>query len=184
VEKEKSVGSGFSRTGENEESVGSGFSRTGTGELTASALAELRSTMSGLEFFRQMMTGAIPPPPLLVLLKIRLTQVEPGNVVFEGVAEEAFYNGLGMAHGGYAATMLDSALGCAINSVMPAGRRFTTLELKINYTRPLRKELGTLRCEAHVVHAGNRTATSEGRIVDASGKIYAHGTTTCILIDP
>ena len=79
--------------------------------------------------------------------------------------------------------MLDSALGCAINSTMPPGRLFTTLELKINYTRPLRRELGEVRCEAKVVHAGNRTATSEGRIVDAAGKIYAHGTTTCILIE-
>ena len=91
---------------------------------------------------------------------------------------------MGVAHGGFAATLLDSALGCAINTMMPAGRVFTTLELKINYTRPLRREAGELRCKATVVHAGSRTATSEGRIVDADGKIYAHGTTTCILVEP
>ena len=90
---------------------------------------------------------------------------------------------MGVAHGGWAATMLDSALGCAINTCMPAGRSFTTLELKINYTRPLRSEVGELRCEATVIHAGNRTATSEARIVGADGKIYAHGTTTCILVE-
>ena len=151
-------------------------------KVTPTELAEKRLALGGLEFFRQMMTGALPPPPLLALLGIRLTHVEAGHVVFEGEVQESFYNGLGVAHGGYAATMLDSALGCAINTSMPAGRRFTTLELKINYTRPLRKELGVLRCEAHVIHVGNRTATSEGRILDASGKIYAHGTTTCIVL--
>ena len=90
----------------------------------------------------------------------------------------------GVAHGGFAATLLDTALGCAINSTMPAGRRFTTLELKINLTRPLTKEVGLLRCEAWVVHVGGRTATSEGRIVDRNGKLYAHGSTTCIVVEP
>jgi uncharacterized protein (TIGR00369 family) len=104
-------------------------------------------------------------------------------VVFAGTARESFYNGMGVAHGGWAATLLDSALGCAINTIMPAGRLFTTLELKINYIRPLRAEVGEVRCEAAVIHAGNRTATSEGRIVDRAGKIYAHGTTTCIVVE-
>jgi uncharacterized protein (TIGR00369 family) len=103
--------------------------------------------------------------------------------VFAGTAAESFYNGWGVAHGGFAATLLDSALGCAINTLTPAGKTFTTLELKVNYTRPLTREAGELRCEARVVHAGSRVATSEGRIVDAKGKIYAHGTTTCIVIE-
>jgi uncharacterized protein (TIGR00369 family) len=109
--------------------------------------------------------------------------VEHGRVVFTANVEERFYNGTGVAHGGFAATLLDTALGCAINSAMPAGRRFTTLELKVNLTRPITKEAGLLRCEAKVVHVGGRTATSEGRIVDAAGKLYAHGTTTCIVVD-
>ena len=148
-----------------------------------SSLLELRVALGGLEFFKRMMAGELPPPPLVALLGLRLVEVEAGRVVFTGTPAETFYNGLGVAHGGFAATMLDSALGCAINSTMPAGRLFTTLELKINYIRPLRREVGEVRCEANVVHAGNRTATSEGRIVDAAGKIYAHGTTTCILIE-
>ena len=140
-------------------------------------------TLSGLEFFRQVQAGTLPLPAMVTLLGLRLAEVDEGRVVFTGLASEEFYNGLGVAHGGFAATMLDSALGCAINTLMPAGRRFTTLELKINYTRPLRREVGEVRCEARVVHLGRRTATSEGRIVDANGKLYAHGTTTCIVME-
>ncbi|HZB45076.1 MAG TPA: PaaI family thioesterase [Pyrinomonadaceae bacterium] len=87
-------------------------------------------------------------------------------------------------HGGLAATLLDSALGCAINTAMPAGRVFTTLEMKVNYVRPLTAATGEVRCEARVIHAGGRTATAEGRIVDAGGKLYAHGTTTCMVFRP
>ena len=120
---------------------------------------------------------------MLDLLGIRLAEVEAGRVVFTATCEERYYNGTGVAHGGFAATLLDTALGCAINSAMPAGRRFTTLELKVNLTRPLTKDVGPLRCEATIVHLGSRTATYEGRIVDANGKLYAHGTTTCIVVE-
>ena len=144
---------------------------------------EARRVMSGLEFFRKMLAGEVPPPPMIDLFGIRLVEVDAGRVVFTGQCEERFYNGTGVAHGGYAATLLDTALGCAINSAMPAGRRFTTLELKVNLTRPITSEAGLLRCEANVVHVGGRTATSEGRIVDRNGKLYAHGTTTCIVVD-
>jgi len=144
---------------------------------------DTRRTMSGIEYFKKMMAGELPPPAMLDLLGIKLVAVEPGRVVFTATAEERFYNGTGVAHGGFAASLLDTALGCAINSAMPAGRRFTTLELKVNLTRPITKEAGLLQCEAKVVHVGGRTATSEGRIVDAAGKLYAHGTTTCIIVD-
>ena len=144
---------------------------------------DARRTMSGLDFFRKMLAGEMPPPPMIDLLGIRLAEVEEGRVVFTATCEERFYNGTGVAHGGFAATLLDTALGCAINSSMPAGRRFTTLELKVNLTRPITKAAGPLRCEAKVVHVGGRTATSEGRILDSRGKLYAHGTTTCIVVD-
>jgi len=147
-------------------------------------LAETRQGLSGLDFFRKLLRGELPAPPMLQLLNIRLVEVDEGRVVFAAEAEERFYNGTGVAHGGFAATLLDSALGCAINSMMPAGKRFTTLELKVNLTRPLTREAGTLRCEAKVVHVGGRTATSEGRITDRNGKLYAHGTTTCIIVEP
>ena len=143
----------------------------------------VRGGLSGLDFFRKMIAGEVPPPPMVALLGLRLVEADAGRVVFAGTATERFYNGWGVAHGGFAATLLDSALGCAINTLSPPGRTYTTLELKINYTRPLTQDAGALRCEAHVVHAGNRVATSEGRIVDAKGKLYAHGTTTCIVVE-
>jgi len=146
------------------------------------SLVDTRRTLSGLEFFQRMAEGALEPPAMVKLLGLRLVEAEKGRVVFTGVATEQFYNGLGVAHGGFAATMLDSALGCAINTMQPAGRLFTTLELKINYTRPLTREAGELRCEATVLHAGSRTATAEARIVDAKGRLYAHATTTCIVV--
>jgi len=144
---------------------------------------EIRQGLRGLEYFKRMIAGEFPPPPMLALLGISLVEAEEGRVVFAGTVEEPHYNGMGVAHGGYAATLLDSALGCCINTLMPPGKRFTTLELKVNLTRPLTKEVGLLRCEAKVVHIGSRTATSEGRIVDAKGKLYAHGTTTCIVVE-
>ena len=144
---------------------------------------ERRRLMSGLEFFQEMIAGRIPPPPLVALLGMRLVEATAGRVVFAGTARKEYYNGLGVAHGGWAATLLDSALGCAINSVQPAGRSFATLELKVNLIRPLREDVGEVRCEAVVIYAGNRTATSEGKVVDANGRIYAHGTTTCILVE-
>jgi uncharacterized protein (TIGR00369 family) len=143
----------------------------------------IREGLSGLQYFKRMVAGEVPPPPMLALLGIRLIEAEEGRVVFTGTVAPEHYNGMGVAHGGYAATLLDSALGCCINTMMPPGKRFTTLELKINLTRPLTRDVGPVFCEAKVVHLGGRTATSEGRIVDGSGKLYAHGTTTCIVVD-
>jgi uncharacterized protein (TIGR00369 family) len=146
-------------------------------------MEEIRQGLGGLEYFKKMIAGELPPPPMLALLGMRLTEADRGRVVFTATVEEAHYNGMGVAHGGFAATLLDSSLGCCINTLMPPGKRFTTLELKVNLTRPLTHQVGLLRCEANVVHLGSRTATSEGRIVDRHGKLYAHGTTTCIVVE-
>jgi uncharacterized protein (TIGR00369 family) len=146
-------------------------------------MAEIRQGLSGLQYFRKILAGELSPPPMLALLGIRLVEADEGRVVFTATVEEAHDNGLGVAHGGFAATLLDSALGSCINTMMPPGRRFTTLELKVNLTRPLTHEVGLLRCEAEVVHLGGRIATSEGRITDRYGKLYAHGTTTCIVVE-
>ena len=142
---------------------------------------EGRRALSELEYMRQLLTGEREPSGMARLMNMRLVEVEEGRAVFAVEPDERHYNGLGIAHGGLAATLLDSALGCAINTVMPAGRVFTTLEMKINYVRPMRRETGEVRCEAVVLHAGGRIATAEGRLVDASGKLYAHGTATCML---
>ena len=140
-----------------------------------------RRALSGLEYMRQLLTGEREPSGMARLMNMRLVEVEEGRAVFAVEPDERHYNGLGIAHGGLAATLLDSALGCAINTVMPAGRVFTTLEMKINYVRPMRRETGEVRCEAEVLHAGGRVATAEGRILDGAGTLYAHGTATCML---
>ena len=137
--------------------------------------------MTGLEYMRQVMTGKVPPSGMGQLMNFKLVEVSEGRAVFTIQPDERHYNGLGIAHGGLAATLLDSATGCAINTMMPAGRIFTTLEMKINYVRPLTAATGEVRCEANVIHVGGRVATAEGRIVDRNGKLYAHGTATCML---
>jgi uncharacterized protein (TIGR00369 family) len=146
--------------------------------------AGARRIMSGLEYMHKMMTGELPPSGMVQLLGLKLVEVSEGRAVFTVQPDEGHYNGLGIAHGGLAAALLDSALGCAINAMMPAGKIFTTLEMKINYVRPITRERGELRCEANVIHAGGRVAIAEGRIMDEGGKLYAHGTATCILFRP
>ena len=138
---------------------------------------------SRLAHFRRLIAGQGQRPPMTELLDFRLVEADPGRVVFTAVPTRAHYNGMGVVHGGLAATLLDSALGCAINTMAPPGKTFTTLELKINFTRPLTEDVGPVRCEAHVIHVGSRVATGEGRVVDRRGKLYAHATTTCILVE-
>jgi uncharacterized protein (TIGR00369 family) len=134
-----------------------------------------------VEYMRRVAAGDMPGAPMMDHLGIRLTEVGEGRITITAELQPEFENGLGIAHGGFAATMLDTALSCAVNTVMPAGKVFTTLEMKINFIRPVTRASGTVSCTGHVVHAGSRTATAEGRITDADGKLYAHGTVTCIL---
>lgn len=130
---------------------------------------------------RRVAAGDVPGAPMVRHLGMRLAEVDEGRVVLTAELRPEFENGLGIAHGGFAATMLDTALSCAVNTVMPAGKIFTTLEMKINYIRPVTRDAGVVTCVGTVVHAGGRTATAEGRITDAQGRLYAHGTVTCIL---
>lgn len=139
-------------------------------------------TMSGLDYLKAMQAGAVPPPPIAVLMDMRIEEVSEGRVVFAVQPAEYHYNPLGTVHGGLAATLLDSALGCAIHSTLPVGMGYTTLELKVNYLRPMTRETGQVYCEGKVIHVGGRVATAEGRLVDESGKLYAHGTTTCMIL--
>jgi uncharacterized protein (TIGR00369 family) len=137
--------------------------------------------LAGLEFMRGIMEGRFPPPPIAAALKFALVEVEDGRAVFEGVPEFAFYNPIGMVHGGYAATLLDSCMGCAVHAALPAGQAYTTLEFKINFVRPITDKTGRVRAEGRVIHPGSRAATAEGHIRDAQGKLLAHGTTTCLI---
>jgi uncharacterized protein (TIGR00369 family) len=106
---------------------------------------------------------------------------EPGRIVFQGSPGQQHYNPLGSVHGGYFCTLLDSAVGCAVHSVLPQGMGYTTLELKVNLIRALTAGTGPVRAEGKVIQVGNRVGIAEGRIVDAEGKLYAHATTTCLV---
>jgi uncharacterized protein (TIGR00369 family) len=144
-------------------------------------LAEAGRNLSGLEFLQKIVAGELPPPPIGSLMNFGIAEFSEGRAVFVVEPAEYHYNPIGVVHGGVAATLLDSAMGCAVHSTLPVGAGYTTLEIKVNYLRPMTAETGTVRCEAKVIHVGGRTATAEGRIVDANGKLYAHGTTTCMV---
>ena len=137
--------------------------------------------LSGLEFLKGVLAGEFPPPPMAQLMDIRIADVDKGRVVFEGTPQEFQYNPLGVLHGGMAATLLDSAMGCCVSSCLDAGDLYTTLELKVNYLRPLTLDTGKVRAIATIVHIGRTTALAEGRVVDAEDKIYAYASTTCLI---
>ena len=148
------------------------------------ATVQTGKTIGGIAYLRALQSGELPPPPFAVLLGIWITEVSEGRVVFAAEPGEYHYNPLGTVHGGVMATLLDSALGCAVQSLLPAGTTYTTLELKVNYLRPVTVKTGTIYAEGKIIHLGGRIATAEARVTDAAGKLYAHGTTTCIILRP
>lgn len=141
-------------------------------------------TISGIAYLKALQSGELPPPPIAVLLGMSLTEVSEGRAVFVAEPSEYHYNPLGTVHGGVMATLLDSALGCAVQSMLPAGTGYTTIELKVNFLRPVTTKTGTLYAEGKIIHVGGRIATAEARLTDATGKLYAHATTTCIIMRP
>jgi len=145
-------------------------------------LAAAGRTMAGIEFLRAIRDGRLPAPPIARLLGFDLVEVEPGHAVFEVVPGERHYNPIGVVHGGLAMTLLDSCMGCAVQTHMPVGSGYTTLEAKTNLVRAITVETGKLRAVGKTLHVGKRMATAEGRLEDASGKLYAHATTTCIVL--
>jgi uncharacterized protein (TIGR00369 family) len=145
-------------------------------------LAKVARSMAGIEFLRAMRDGKLPPPPIAELLGFRLVEVEPGRAVFEVQPGERQYNPIGVVHGGLAMTLLDSAMGCSVQTQMPAGGGYTTLEAKTNLVRAITAETGLLRAIGKVLHVGKRIATAEARLEDKGGKLYAHATTTCIVL--
>jgi len=146
------------------------------------ALAEAGRSMLGIDFLRAIRDGRLPRPPIAALLGFDLVEVEPGHAVFEVVPGERHYNPIGVVHGGLAMTLLDSCMGCAVHSQMPAGSAYTTLEAKTNLVRAITSDTGRLRAIGKTLHVGKRMATAEGRLEDAAGKLYAHATTTCIVL--
>jgi len=142
---------------------------------------EALKSYDGISFLKGIVDGTIPNPPISELMGFHLVEVENGRAVFEGVPDFHHYNPIGTVHGGFAATLLDSALGCAIFSTIAKGDAWTTLELKLNLVRPMSKHTGPVRAEGRIVHRGRTVATSEGDLKDSAGKLYAHATTTCMI---
>lgn len=138
---------------------------------------------SGLEFLQAIFSGELPHPPIGETLGFLPVHAEHGRVIFQGTPTADHYNPIGSVHGGWAATLLDSCVGCAVQSTLPLGKGYTTLELKVNYVRALTPDTGPVRAEGWIIHAGGRVATAEGQLRDAAGRLYAHASTTCMIMD-
>jgi uncharacterized protein (TIGR00369 family) len=138
-------------------------------------------TMSGLDALRTLTRGEAEAPPIAHLMNIRLVEVEEGIAVFEGTPAEYHYNPIGVVHGGFALTMLDSALGCAVHSTLPAGVGYTTMDTQVRFIRGITKDTGLVRAIGKVVHTGRSTAIAEGQLTDDAGKLLAVGTTACAI---
>jgi uncharacterized protein (TIGR00369 family) len=138
-------------------------------------------SLGGLAFLKGIVGGTQPQAPISELLGFHLVEVEEGRAVFECVPEFCHYNPIGTVHGGLAATLLDSALGCAIFSTLTKGEAWTTLGLNLNFVRPMTKGTGPVRAEGRILHRGRTLATSNGELKDRAGKLYAHASTTCMI---
>jgi uncharacterized protein (TIGR00369 family) len=148
---------------------------------THSATAGLQTP--GLEYLRGIVAGAFPPPPIAQLLAFSIIEVDPGRVVFALDPAEWMYNPIGSVHGGVAATMLDSCMGCAVHSTLEAGVRYTTTDLQVRYIRAMTDTTGRVLAEGRVVHVGRRTATAESRLfVERDEALIAHATTGCAIL--
>lgn len=137
--------------------------------------------LSGIELLEAMRVGTLPAPPIAATMGIDLVEVQEGRVVFALEPQEWHYNQTGGAHGSVHAALLDSAMGCAVHSRLPAGTFYTTLDLSVRFLRPLRIETGPVECHGEVVSLGSRVATAQGRIVDDRGRVLATGTTSCLV---
>jgi uncharacterized protein (TIGR00369 family) len=140
--------------------------------------------LSGLDMLRAMIAGALPAAPIAEPLGFRLAEVEKGRAVFEGAPGPQLLNPLGAVHGGYALTLIDSACGCAVHTELDAGIGYTTVETKVNFTRPIPADGSTVRCEGRVLSRGRQIATAEAFLRSAEGKLLAHGTSTLIILYP
>ena len=157
-------------------------SLTVTWEDPLAAFEEGRKLAKPIDYLRAIRDGKLPPPPIAKLLGMDLVEVEEGRAVFQLTPAEQHYNPIGVVHGGLAFTMLDSAMGCTVQTLLPPGKGYTTLEIKANLVRAITLKTGPIRAIAKIVHMGKQTATAEARLEDAAGKLYAHGTSTCIIL--
>jgi len=135
-----------------------------------------------MQYIQAIFDGELPAPPISLLMGFRGVEAEPGRALFEMEPGPEHYNPIGSVHGGVALTLLDSAMGCAVHTLLDAGVGYTTVEVKTNFVRPITLETGLIRCEGIVLHKGSRVATAEGKLTDSNGKLLAHGTTTCLIL--
>jgi uncharacterized protein (TIGR00369 family) len=146
-------------------------------------VAAAGADLSGLEYMSAVASGELPPPPIAGLMRMRPVEGEPGRAVFEGHPGEEHYNPIGVVHGGYAATVLDSALGCAVHTTLEPGAGYTTVALEVKMVRPITRDIGRVEAEGEVLYRGRRQATAQSRLIDpATGKLLAHATATCLII--
>lgn len=157
--------------------------RTVTWKDHREGLASAR-TLSGLEYLRAIVRGEVPGAPIAALMGFEPVEVQEGRVLFTVKPAEYHYNPIGTVHGGLAATLLDSAMACAVHSTLPAGSSYTTLDLHVTFVRAIGHDTGKLTCTGEIVHVGGRVATAQGKLTDDAGKLYAHGVTTCMLFRP
>jgi uncharacterized protein (TIGR00369 family) len=151
---------------------------------TGVATREEIAGLTGLEMLQAMIDGRLPAAPIGATMGFRLVEVAPGRAVFEGRPGPGLLNPLGSVHGGVALTLIDSAAGCAVHTELPAGVGYTTVETKVNFTRPIAPDGGAIRCEGRVLSMGRQIATAEARLLSADGKLLAHGTSTLIVLPP
>jgi uncharacterized protein (TIGR00369 family) len=145
--------------------------------------ADVMASMAGIDFVRAMFDGKLPAPPIMQTIEPFDSSAEPGVVVMHSIPGFRHYNPIGSVHGGYAATLLDSAMGLAVHSMLPKGTGYTTLEFKVSFIRGMTKDSGTVRTEGRTLNVGRRAATAEARITDANGRLLAHATTTCLVFE-
>src|SRR6266700_5244538 len=144
---------------------------------------EVVASMAGIDFVRAMFEGKLPAPPIMQTIEPFDSTAEPGVVAIHSIPGFRHYNPIGSVHGGYAAILLDSAMGLAVHSMLPAGSGYTTLEFKISFIKGMSKDSGTVRTEGRTLSVGRRAATAEARITDAKGRLLAHATTTCLVFE-
>ncbi len=142
---------------------------------------ETMKAMSGLDFLRAILEGRLPAPPIAEAMNFGFREVEHGRVVFTGTPDFSHYNPIGSVHGGWFGTLLDSCMGCAVQSTLPEGTGYTTLEYKINLIRAVTRDTGPVTAEGRVIQAGRRVGVAEGRLTDGAGRLLAHGSTTCMI---
>lgn len=144
---------------------------------------DVLASMSGIDFLRKMFAGEMPHATMMQQVGLTGGSADPGFVVFRAIPGPQHYNPVGSVHGGFTATLLDSAMGCAVHSMLPAGTLYTSLEFKISLIRPVTKDLGEVRAEGRVLNVGRRVGTADGKLLDAKGRLLAHGTTTCLVFE-